>query len=89
VPKILAAAIIARHPEAFGFSAGELAPETWVEYEWVLIARATPLSRLAAAAGVSARALRELNPELRRAETPPRPYLLKIPRASAARFAER
>lgn len=89
VPRILAAAIIARHPEAFGFAADELAPEAWVDYEWVLVARTTPLARLAAAAGVTPRLLRELNPELRRARTPPRPYLLKIPRASAARFAER
>jgi membrane-bound lytic murein transglycosylase D len=89
VPRILAAAIIARHPEAFGFREEELRPEGWVDYELVVIPRATSLARLAAVAGVELRALRALNPELRRGLTPPRAYLLKLPRAAAGVFAER
>lgn len=88
VPKIMAAAIIARHATAFGFGEGEVVPERWIEYEEVTVREATKLSSLAAAAGVSVDALLDLNPELRRTMTPPRPYALKLPRASAQRFAE-
>lgn len=89
VPKILAAAILAKHPAAFGIREEELAPEAWVDYAEVTVARASPLTALAEAAGVTVAALRELNPELRGASTPPRPYTLKIPQAQADRFAAR
>lgn len=87
VPKILAAAILTRYAEAFGLRVDRSRPEPWVEYELVVIPRSRPLSRLAGVAGVSVRALRDLNPELLGSVTPPRPYVLKIPRTSAAAFA--
>ncbi|HYG66163.1 MAG TPA: LysM peptidoglycan-binding domain-containing protein [Anaeromyxobacteraceae bacterium] len=87
VPKLMAAAIIAKHPEAFGFRAEEIEPQKWTEYEEVTIPNATLLSVLANAAGVSERDLIDLNPELRRACTPPRTYQLKIPRTSSEQFA--
>lgn len=89
VPNVLAAAIVARYPEAFGFREDEMEPLPWTEYEVVRIPRATSLALLARAAGVSVVELRELNPELRRGATPPRPYALKIPRAAKAVFASR
>jgi membrane-bound lytic murein transglycosylase D len=89
VAKIIAAAILTRHAEAFGLPVDQLQPGVWVDYELVLIPRSTSLSRLASVAGVSVEELRELNPELRRSVTPPRPYLFKIPRASLGTFAER
>jgi len=87
VPKLMAAAIIAKHPEAFGFRADEIEPHRWTEYQEVEIPSATLLSVVAEAADVSERALIDLNPELRRSCTPPRPYKLKIPVESAERFA--
>jgi membrane-bound lytic murein transglycosylase D len=89
VPKIIAAAIIAKHAEAFGFGEDEVQPERWIEYEQVHVRRATPLSALAEAAGVSVADLLDLNPELRRTRTPPRRYVLRIPVDRASAFAER
>jgi membrane-bound lytic murein transglycosylase D len=87
VPKLMAAAIIARHPEAFGFRPEEIEPERWPDFEEVTIPDAAPLALIAAAAGVGEAELVDLNPELRRAITPPRPYQLKLPAASASTFA--
>ncbi len=71
VPKLMAAAIIAKHPEAFGFRAEEIEAERWTEYERVTIPHAVELEAVARAAEVTSRDLHELNPELRRSCTPP------------------
>jgi membrane-bound lytic murein transglycosylase D len=88
VPKLMAAAIVAKHPEAFGFKEEEIDREAWTDYEQVEIPSATLLSVVARAAGVGERDLVDLNPELRRACTPPRSYPLKIPAAAAPAFTE-
>jgi membrane-bound lytic murein transglycosylase D len=87
VPKLMAAAIVAKHQEAFGFGKDEVDAERWTPYETVTVPRATLLSRAAEAAEVPEKALLDLNPELRRTCTPPRPYELKVPRGQAAVFA--
>lgn len=89
VPTVLAAAIVARHPAAFGLLVGAVGREAWVDSAQVEIPRATSLTALARAAGVTVAALRELNPELRRGSTPPRAYALRIPQARASAFAAR
>jgi membrane-bound lytic murein transglycosylase D len=89
VPKLMAAAIITQHPEAFGFRHEEIEPERWIDYATVTVKDAAPLAMLAQAAGISESDLIDLNPELRRAATPPRAYQLKVPRDSVATFAER
>ncbi|HVO20062.1 MAG TPA: LysM peptidoglycan-binding domain-containing protein [Anaeromyxobacter sp.] len=88
VPKLMAAAIIAKHPEAFGFHEEEIDRESWTDYQEVEIPSATLLSVVARAAGVGERDLVDLNPELRRSCTPPRSYTLKIPAAAAPTFAD-
>jgi membrane-bound lytic murein transglycosylase D len=88
VPKLMAAAIVAKHPEAFGFTKEEIEAEAWQEYQEVEIKEATLLSLIARAAGTSERDIIDLNPELRRACTPPRPYRIKIPAARAEQFAQ-
>jgi membrane-bound lytic murein transglycosylase D len=88
VPKLMAAAIVTKHPEEFGFRADEIEKASWSEYEEVQIPSAALLSVIAKAAGVSEKDLIDLNPELRRACTPPRPYQLKIPKGQAATFAQ-
>ena len=87
VPKLMAAAIVAKHHEAFGFTKAEIDAESWLGYEEVEIAHATPLAAIAEAAEVSEKALLDLNPELRRTCTPPRPFLIKLPKGNAAVFA--
>ena len=88
VPKLMAAAIISKHTEAFGFKAEEIEKQAWTDYQEVEVPNATLLSVLARAAGVEERAIVDLNPELRRACTPPHPYQLKIPAQTADTFAE-
>jgi membrane-bound lytic murein transglycosylase D len=88
VPKLMAAAIVTKHPEAFGFRAEEIDPQRWDAYEQVTIPSATLLTVIARASGITERQLMDLNPELRRACTPPRPYALKIPKAQAEQFAQ-
>jgi membrane-bound lytic murein transglycosylase D len=87
VPKLMAAAIIAKHHEAFGFSKEEIEAETWQEYDQVTIPHATPLSAIAEASQAPEKALLELNPELRRTCTPPRPYVMKLPKGREEAFA--
>lgn len=78
VPRFMAATIIAKNPEQYGFS---LAPAIPHEFEEVLVRRPLHLRAVAKAAGISYSELRSLNPELRRYVTPPRDkvYLLKVP----------
>jgi len=87
VPKLMAAAIISKHPEAFGFLPEEIEPERWPDFVEVPMEDAAPLGAVAQAAGVPEHVLVDLNPELRRACTPPRHYQLKLPREAAEAFA--
>ena len=66
-------------PRGVRLPAEDIEPQSWTQYEEVEIPSATLLSVVAEAAGVTERELIDLNPELRRACTPPRPYALKIP----------
>ncbi|MFY0570507.1 LysM peptidoglycan-binding domain-containing protein [Archangium lansingense] len=92
VPKLIAAALIAKHPSAFGFSEDEFVYEQALSFDEVKINDATDLDVIARAAGVSVVDLQDLNPELRRWCTPPasakNPYVLRLPQGTAARFAE-
>jgi membrane-bound lytic murein transglycosylase D len=86
VPKLMAAAIISKHPEAFGFSKDEIEAERWTEYERVQVPHAVELEAVARAAELTPKELHELNPELRRSCTPPRGYAVKLPVGSAQAF---
>ena len=86
VPRFLAAAIIAKNPEKYGFN---LEYEEPVDHEVVLVAGQTDLKIAAACMGFDVELLRELNPELRRSFTPPneKAYPLRIPRGTKERFS--
>lgn len=88
VPKLMAAALVSKHPQAFGFTKAEIEPETWPEFDEVVVRGAVGLDAVASAAGVSERDLRDLNPELRRSCTPPREYSIKVPRGHGEAFAK-
>ncbi|MBX5481650.1 MAG: LysM peptidoglycan-binding domain-containing protein [Myxococcaceae bacterium] len=91
VPKLIAAALIAKNPAAFGFRDEEFDFQPPLEFDVVPIPDLTDLSVIARAAGVSEQEIRELNPELKRWCTPPatedKPYLLRLPKGTADRFA--
>ncbi|GFO68879.1 lytic transglycosylase [Geomonas limicola] len=87
VPKLLAAAIIAKEPAKYGFADVAYLPP--IEFDTVKIPSRTDLEVVAKTIDVPVQVLRELNPELRRSTTPPNypDYQLKIPRNKAALFA--
>ena len=86
VPRIQAAALIAREPERYGF---QVTPEEPLAYEVVTVPFSVELKQLEGLAGLASRALSDLNPELRRGVTPPGGvYALKVPSGAASSVAE-
>lgn len=87
VPKALAAAIIGRNRKLFGFD--KLKVKAPLKWDDVVVPRSTSFATLAKAAGVTVKAIRLLNPQLRRGRTPPgiRNYTVRIPRGSGSRFS--
>jgi len=78
VPRFMAAALIAKNPDRYGFT--PTVPEPY-EFEEVVVTRPLHLRAIAAATGIPYAELRRLNPELRRHVTPPGEpaYHLKVP----------
>jgi membrane-bound lytic murein transglycosylase D len=79
VPQMIAAALIAKNPEGYGFE--DIAYEEPLCYDKVMVPEATDLRSIAKACEVSVEELRDLNPELLRVYTPPdvSNYEVKIP----------
>ncbi len=90
VPKLIACALVAKHPKAFGFTDDEFSFQQPLAFEEVTVAEPTDLEVVARAAGVSVEEIRSLNPELRRWCTPPatqeRPYALRLPSGTRDTF---
>ena len=76
VPEMCAAVLVGRFPEAYGLKVEQLTPYA---YETVAVDRMTSLPVLARYSGADVEVLRELNPELLRASTPPGHYDLRVP----------
>jgi len=78
VPRFVAAAIIAKNPEQYGFT--QPTPDVH-RFEEVVVSRPLQLQAIAAAAGIPSEELHRLNPELSRKVTPPgdSAYHLKVP----------
>jgi membrane-bound lytic murein transglycosylase D len=87
VPKYMAATIIAKNPEAYGFSVTNVAP---FQYDEVVITESTDLRLIARCAGCTYEEIKELNPEIRRWVTPPQytSYALRIPAGRKEAFLE-
>ena len=79
VPQMIAATIIAKNPEKFGFKNVPYLPP--MKYEAVKLTEATSLQAAAVAATTDHEEISALNPELLRDSTPGGAYLLKIPPA--------
>ena len=90
VPKLIACALVAKHPKAFGFSDEEFSFQEPLAFEEVPVVEPTDLEVLARAAAVPVDDVRALNPELRRWCSPPatkeKPYLLRVPKGSGETF---
>lgn len=88
VPKLLAAAIIAKDPAKYGFADVAYLPP--IEFDTVTIATPTDLELVARLCEVPLQNIKDLNPELRRWCTPPGypDYQLKLPYGKKPRFVE-
>jgi len=86
VPKLLAAAIIAKDPARFGFSDVAYLPP--IQFDTVTIPSRTNLDLVARLTGASYETIKELNPDLRHWCTPPNypDYQLKVPKGTRLRF---
>ncbi len=87
VPRVIAAAIIAKEPAKYGF--GEVQYEPPLAFEEVPIDPGVSLNNVAKATGISPSELAALNPELRHGATPPSGamYNLRVPMGSGHSFA--
>ncbi|HEX4384184.1 MAG TPA: LysM peptidoglycan-binding domain-containing protein, partial [Myxococcales bacterium] len=83
VPKLIAAALISKHPERFGFSVPYEQAEPLDE---VRVPDSTDLHVIAKAAGIPFETVRDLNPELRRFCTPPGGWTVKLPKGTKDTF---
>lgn len=84
VPKILAAAIIAKHRDLYGFD--EIAFEPAFTFDSVTIDGAVDVAVLASCAGIDEDAFRLYNPSIRRFATPEGTYDIRIPSGTAEAF---
>lgn len=86
VPKLIAAALVAKEPARYGLKVEYLPP---LEYDTVRVGAATPLAAVAKAAGVPLGDVKELNPHILRGVTPPRDsYVVRVPVGKAEGFRE-
>jgi membrane-bound lytic murein transglycosylase D len=87
VPLYMAATIIAKDPQRYGFDVKYDQPLTFDE---VIVNQPVDLKKAAQKLGTSFSVMRELNPELRRGITPPNyaAYRLRIPLGSKELFAQ-
>jgi membrane-bound lytic murein transglycosylase D len=79
VPTFLAAAIISRDPEAYGFTVPKTAPNYWT-YDTLSIHKSVELESIARVAGLKYQEMKELNPDLRRHSTPNYTYTIRLPK---------
>jgi membrane-bound lytic murein transglycosylase D len=88
VPQMIAATIIAKNPEKFGFKNVLYLPP--LKYDRVQVNEPTALKAAAAAVNVSLEEVQDLNPELTRGVTPPDTpsYALNLPPNSQEVFAK-
>ncbi|MEQ1569569.1 MAG: LysM peptidoglycan-binding domain-containing protein [Myxococcota bacterium] len=84
VPKIMAAAIIGKHPERYGFTGITYQEE--LTYDVAKVDGSVELGVLAECAGMTLDDLKALNPALRRYATPPEGYELRVPAGKKSTF---
>jgi len=87
VPKMMAAAIIGKNAEQFGFRTHKPNP-VLTEFEEVYVPKAENLRTISRVANISREQLSELNPELMRCCTPPQreAFKIRVPKGESARL---
>ncbi len=86
VPLFMAALMIAKDPETFGF---HVEPDQPLKFDWVATEKTLELKEVGRALSCDVSVLEDLNPELRRGVTPPgvKPYRLRVPAGYGSIFA--
>lgn len=88
VPKLIAAALVAKQPARYGFT--DIAPLPPLLFDEIRVPDATGLDVLARLADTTTAALLELNPQFVRGVTPPgREVTVRVPRGRGTLVAER
>jgi membrane-bound lytic murein transglycosylase D len=88
VPKLIAAAIIAKDPLRYGFDSLPILQP--LVYDEITVPDATGLDVLARLADTTVRAMVELNPQYVRGATPPRrTSIVRVPRGTGTKVAQR
>ncbi len=88
VPKLIAAALVAKQPGRYGFA--DIEPLAPLVFDEVMVPDATGLDVVARLADTSVAALLELNPQFVRGVTPPaRAVTVRVPRGRGGLVAER
>jgi len=87
VPRFMAATIIARNPDRYGFTQESAEPH---QFDEVIVTRPVHFRAIANATGIPYEELRLFNPELRRDATPPgdETYHLKVPVGTKAKVEQ-
>jgi membrane-bound lytic murein transglycosylase D len=84
VPKMIAAALVAKNPSRYGIS---VEPRPPLAFDTVRVGPQTPLAAIATAAGVALQDVRDLNPHILRGVTPLKDSMtVRVPVGSAAGF---
>lgn len=86
VPQLIAAAIIGKDPEKFGFTPPAPAPATPVKHDSVKIDRPVRLAQVARAVGLSSSELYRLNPQFIRGVVPPDGGVIRLPEGMGSRL---
>lgn len=85
VPKLIAAMMIAKNPEYYGF--GDVEPAAPLAFDVVEVPDATSFDVLAEAAGTTENEIKRLNPQYPRRVTPPDgPAEVRVPKGQSATF---
>jgi membrane-bound lytic murein transglycosylase D len=85
VPKLIAAALVAKDPTRYGFD--DLAYDPPLRYDTVRVGPSTPLAAIALAARTTLDTIADLNPQVLRGVTPPRDsFTVRVPVGAAAGF---
>jgi membrane-bound lytic murein transglycosylase D len=79
IPKLIAAAVIAKDPEKFGF--GSIIYDSPIRFVELKVPRGTSLAAIAKASSTDVGSVRSFNPEILRGITPPdiKDYAIKLP----------
>ncbi len=87
VPKLIAAALIAKQPERYGFPTNSATP---FAYDSLVVTESTGLDVIARLGDTTVDAVRELNPQYLRLATPPRSHtVIRLPAGTGQLVAER